>query len=151
MSILLLILPICRSRSTTVRPRTTTVTTTTQAASVVRARSSTALPPTPSSSSPPPPQRWLWVPLPTRQCPLGSAQARYDAPSFDLLCSTSDFSLLAICGSGVDGMCRFANTLLPPRPAVWHCQVPMFQGWRVSMYFGMLGVFLYPGLFWASS
>ena len=100
---------------------------------------------------PPPPQRWLWVPLPTRQCPLGTAQARYDAPSFDLLYSASDFSLLAICCSGVDGMCRFANTLLPPRPAVWHCQVPMFQGWRVSMYFGMLGVFLYPGLFWASS
>ena len=67
------------------------------------------LPPPPS-----PPQRWLWVPLPTRQCPLGTAQARYDAPSFDLLCSTSDFSLLAICCSGVDGIVPFCQHLLPP-------------------------------------
>ena len=83
-------------------------------------------------------------------CPLGGAQARYDAPSFDLLCSTSDFSLLAICCSGVDDIVPFCQHLLPPWAAGWRCQVPMFQGWRVLMYFGLLGVFLYPRLFQAS-
>ena len=99
--------------------------------------------PLPSPPPPPPPHR-LWFGCP---CPLGSAQARYDAPSFDLLCSTSDFSLLAICCSGVDDIVPFCQHLLPPWAAGWRCQVPMFQGWRVLMYFGLFGFFLCPGLF----